>query len=75
MSNNPFMKAFSQPQNHIAGRMQNPMQMLGAWQKFKQSFNGNPQAVVEAMLNDGRMSRQQFDQLASLANQFGQFFR
>lgn len=72
---NPFMKAFAQPQQPAVGRIQNPMQMLSAWQKFRQGFTGDPQAIVQSMLADGRMSKQQFDQLAGLANQFGQFFR
>lgn len=52
-------------------------QMFGGFNNFQNNFsqfmqsfgNGNPQAVVQQMLNNGQMSQQQFEQCRQLANQ------
>lgn len=54
--------------NNFYGR--NPIQMLQAFNQFKQTFRGDPQQVVNNMLQNGQMSRQQYEQLKSMANQF-----
>lgn len=36
---------------------------------LQQTFNGNPQEVVQAMMKDGRMSQEQFNQYARVASQ------
>lgn len=51
----------------------NPMQLLQQFQNFKQTFmrqnpTGNPQAMVQQLLNSGKMSQQQFEQLRNMAN-------
>ena len=49
--------------------------MLGEFEKFKQSFSGDPQQQVQQLLNSGRMSQQQFNQLSQAATQFQQLMR
>lgn len=51
---------------------QNPMQMITEFQKFKQNFQGDPQAEVQKLLQSGRMNQQQLNQLQSMAQQFQQ---
>lgn len=50
------------PQNNFS-------QMLGDFQKFKQSFNGNPKEIVMQMLTNGQISQAQLNQFQSMANQ------
>lgn len=35
---------------------------------FKKSVNGNPQAIVENLVNSGQMSQQQYQQLSQMAS-------
>lgn len=51
----------------------NPMQLMQQFQQFRQNFmqqnpNANPQAMVQQLLNSGRMSQQQFEQFRKMAN-------
>lgn len=42
--------------------------MLTAFQQFKQTFSGDPEQQVQALLNSGRMSQEQYNQLAQMAS-------
>lgn len=44
--------------------------LIQQFQQFRASFQGNPQQQVQQLLNSGKMSQEQFNQLAGLANQF-----
>lgn len=52
----------------------NPMmqfqQMMNQFQQFKQSFQGDPKAEVEKLLQSGKMSQQQLNQLQQMAKIF-----
>ena len=48
------------------------MNMLNQFNKFKQSFNGDPKQQVQQLLNSGQMSQEQFQQLSNAASQFQQ---
>lgn len=58
--------------------MQNLIQAFGSMQNMQNKFNTfcnnfqhmnqDPQELVQQMLNDGRMSQDQFNQLSSIAN-------
>ena len=54
--------------------MPNPMmqfqQMMQQFQQFKQTFQGDPKAEVEKLLQSGRMSQQQLNQLQEMAKIF-----
>lgn len=48
----------------------NPMQQLIADAKrLQQTMNGNPRQMVEELVKSGRMSQDQFNQYAQIANQ------
>ena len=49
--------------------MNNMMQVMQNFQRFKNSFQGNPQQQVQQLLNSGRITQQQYDQAVRTANQ------
>ena len=46
------------------------MQMIQQYMQFKQNFKGDPTAEVEKMLQSGRISQQQLNQVQQMAGQF-----
>lgn len=50
----------------------NPMQMIAQFNQFKSQFQGDPKQQVQDLLNSGRMTQQQYNQLQSMATQFQQ---
>lgn len=46
---------------------QNPM--IQKLMEFKRSFNGNPQQMIQEMLNSGKLTQAQVNQYAQQANQ------
>ena len=52
----------------------NPMmqfqQMMNQFQQCRQSFQGDPKAEVEKLLQSGKMSQQQLNQLQQMAKMF-----
>lgn len=47
--------------------------LIQQFQQFRASFQGDPRQQVQQLLNSGKMSQEQFNQLAGLANQFQRF--
>lgn len=47
--------------------------LLQQFNQFRANFQGNPQQQVQQLLSSGKMSQEQFNQLAGLANQFQRF--
>lgn len=52
--------------------MNNPIQMINEFNRFRQSFQGNPQEEVQKLLASGRMNQNQLNQLQAMASQFQQ---
>lgn len=58
--------------NILNGGMQpqNPMMnMITQLNQFRQTFQGNPKQQVQQLLNSGKMSQEQFNQLSQMATQ------
>lgn len=58
--------------NILNGGMQpqNPMMnMMTQLNQFRQTFQGDPRQQVQQLLNSGRMSQEQFNQLSQMATQ------
>lgn len=58
--------------NILNGGMQpqNPMtNMINQLNQFRQTFQGDPRQQVQQLLNSGKMSQQQFNQLSQMATQ------
>lgn len=53
--------------------MNNPMQMLNEFMKFKNSFQGDPQATVQELIKSGQMTQQQLNELQQQAQQLQNF--
>lgn len=49
--------------------------MIQQFNRFRRNFQGDPQQQVQQLLNSGKMTQQQFNQLAGLANQFQQLLK
>lgn len=52
----------------------NPFQLMQQFNQFKANFQqqnpgANPQAIVQQLLNSGKMSQQQFETFRTMANQ------
>lgn len=64
----PLFNAFGNAgaNNTPFGNMNDLLQRFG---QFKQTFNGNPRAQVQQLLNTGRMTQEQFTQLKQMAEQ------
>lgn len=52
--------------NEIMG---NNNDLISQFNKFKASFQGNPQEQVQQLLNSGRMSPSEFERLSKMATQ------
>lgn len=66
--NNPFFNALG------GGQMLGPMggfpQLLQQFKQFKETFQGDPKAEVEKLLQSGRLTQAQLNQLQQMAKQF-----
>ena len=47
-----------------------PMQMMQQFMRFKQNFKGDPKEEVQKMLQSGKISQQQLNQVQQMAGQF-----
>lgn len=58
------------------GQMPGPMgqfqNMIQQFRQFQQSFKGDPKAEVEKLVQSGKISQQQLNQLQQAASQFQQ---
>ena len=56
----------------------NPMGKMGdfinQFNQFRSTFSGNPEAQVKQLIQSGRMSQEQFNQLAQTANMLRKMF-
>ena len=66
--NNPFMAALGGGQ--MPGPMGNFAQLVQQFQQFKANFKGDPKAEVEKLLQSGKLTQQQLNQLQQMAKQF-----
>lgn len=60
--------------NPLFEQMQNN-NMLSQFEQFKRMFTGNPRQQVQELLNSGKMSQAQFEQLSRMATQFQKFLQ
>lgn len=65
---NPLFNALGG--NQMSGPLGNFAQMMQQFQQFKANFQGDPKAEVQKLLQSGKMSQQQLDQLQAAAKQF-----
>ena len=60
----------SNPLYNNFGNQANPMaDLIRQAKEFKKQFTGSPRDEVQKLLNSGKMSQQQFNQLSQIAQQ------
>ena len=62
---NPLFNALGGGQ--MPGMMGQVQNMMRQFQQFKQSFQGDPRAEVEKLVQSGKISQQQLNQLQQMA--------
>lgn len=70
---NPLFNALGGWQ--MPGMMGQFQSMVQQFQKFRQSFQGDPKAEVEKLVQSGKISQQQLNQLQQVAGQFRQLLQ
>lgn len=65
---NPLFQALAGGQ--MPGRLGQFQQMVQQFNQFRQNFQGDPQKEVEKLLQSGKMSQQQLNQLQQAAQMF-----
>lgn len=67
---NPLYKQYGQPPQG------NPMEaIMQRFQQFRQGFSGNPQQIIQQMLNSGRITQDQLNAAVQQANQMARYFK
>lgn len=65
---NPLFNALGG--SRMPGAMGQFQQMMQQFQQFRNNFQGDPKQEVEKLLQSGKMSQQQLNQLQAMAKQF-----
>lgn len=65
---NPLYKQYNQPINDNG-----LSQIIEQAKQMRKTFNGNPQQVVQNLLNSGQMSQADFNKYSQIAQQVMQF--
>lgn len=65
---NPLFQALGG--GRLPGPMGNFQQLMQQFQQFRQSFQGDPKAEVEKLVQSGKISQQQLNQLQQAATAF-----
>ena len=48
---------------------------LNQFNQFKKNFSGNPQQMIQQMLNSGKITQEQFNRASQIANQMMRFMK
>jgi hypothetical protein len=59
----------------MPGAMGQFQQMMQQFQQFRANFQGDPKQEVQKLLQSGKMSQQQLNQLQAMAQQFQTFMQ
>ena len=59
----------------MPGAMGQFQQRMQQFQQFRNNFQGDPKQEVEKLLQSGKMSQQQLNQLQAMAQQFQSFLQ
>ena len=70
---NPLFNALGGGQ--IPGPMGQFQNMIQQFRQFQQSFKGDPKTEVEKLVQSGKISQQQLNQLQQMAGQFQQLMQ
>lgn len=71
---NPLFNAMQGMSRNLPGQMGQFQQMAQEFKRFKSEFRGDAQQEVQRLLNSGKMTQQQFNQLYGITHQFQSLF-
>lgn len=54
---------------------QGNLSLIQRFMQFRNSFSGNPQQMVQQLLNSGKVSQEQYNQAVQMANQLSKMVR
>ena len=54
------------------GGFQNPQNLINQFNEFRKTLQGNPQQMVQQLLQSGRMSQNEYNYYRQMASQFQQ---
>lgn len=66
---------YNQLNNNQLPNFGNFQNIINEFNKFKNSFQGDPQQVVQQLLQSGKMSQAQYNQLSQMASYFKNFLQ
>lgn len=66
---------YNQLNNNQMPNFNNFQNLINEFNKFKNSFQGDPQQVVQQLLQSGKMSQAQYNQLSQMALYFKNFLQ
>lgn len=69
---NPLFNAMG---GQMPGAMGSFQKMMQQFKQFQQSFHGDPKAEVEKLVQSGKISQNQLNQLQQMAGQFQQLMQ
>lgn len=69
---NPLFNALGGSAPNLPGPLGNMQVMMQSFNQFAGAFKGDPRQKVQELLNSGRMSQAQYNQLQNMAKQFQQ---
>ena len=72
---NPLFGNSGANNNSMFGPFGGMMNFMNQFNQFRQGIQGNPQQMVQNMLQNGQMSQEQFNQLSGMAQQIMPFMR
>ena len=68
MGNPIFNNQGNMPQNNMFGPFGNAMNFATQLTQFAQGLQGNPQQMVQQLMQNGTMTQEQFNQYSNFAN-------
>ena len=74
MPNNLYNQLNNFQSQNFGNNFNNPQNMINEFIKFKNSFQGDPKQMVQQLLQNGKMSQSQYNQLSQMALQFKNLF-
>lgn len=66
---NPLFDLLGGNNAQLPGPLGNMQNFMSQFNRFRQSFQGDPKQQVQQLMNSGQMSQQQFNQISQMATQ------
>ena len=74
MPNNLYNQLNNFQSQNFGNNFNNLQNIINEFNNFKNSFQGDPKQMVQQLLQNGKMSQSQYNQLSQMALQFKNLF-